>query len=126
MKIICKNQKEYDEVLKACEMIHDFTVCLDRLTPAERKKLRIMDTWNKGENKTFSQYYKEELARDKAEGFGTNIKVEDISGICFPFDKNEVLGLMAALHDCEDKSVRKDWISIEESNNKELVFSKNS
>jgi len=97
-------------------VIHNFTVWLDELPPAQREKIVIQDGYVA---QKFRRYFK-----GKETGAFKSISKMDVVGICLPHDKNNVLNLLAGLYDCDDKKERKNWIEIKRNGNKKLWFAK--
>lgn len=97
MKIICESEKEKEEFLEACNVIHDFTVDISNVKTGT--KLCVIDKYDGVSN---------EIIRVRT-------KRHRVVGICLPLDKYPILNFLAHLYDCNDHpEIREQFLINEE------------
>lgn len=108
MKIIVKDKEEYEDLLKACQVIHDFTVW----TPTNWEDDTLTDL---PEGTVIGVTYQQ--ASQGKEYVGENYtisgKPEGTAGICIPLEEYPILNFLAGIYDTDNKEWIKSVVSIE-------------
>lgn len=96
--IVVSSEEEKQELLRGCKHIHDFTV------------------WFQGKIEEVTDEFG--VARDIGV---TRTMDEEDCGVSLNFDEYPFVNFLAGLHDCEDKSVREEYIKIVPINKVDFV-----
>ena len=93
LQIIVSSEAEKQELLRGCKHIHDFTIFF-------QGKVEVIDEFGVNNDKD-----------KKGCSVVRNMDEEDC-GVCLNFDKYPFVNFLAGLYDCEDKSVRDEYIKV--------------
>ena len=93
IKIIVSSEAEKQVLLKGCKHIHDFSVFF-------QGKVEVIDEFGVDND------------MDKKDCDVAIDMDEEDCGVCLNFDKYTFVNFLAGLYDCEDKSVRDDFIKV--------------
>lgn len=96
MKIFYESEEEREQILEACNVIHDFTVDVSNV--ATGTQLRVIDKYDGVSN---------ELMRVRTKRHRT-------VGICLPLEKYPILNFLAHLYDCHDHPEIREQFLIKE------------
>jgi hypothetical protein len=101
-KIIVKSEKDKKEFIKACKHLHDFSVFFDK---------------NKKITEIIAEFGRNGKDRDLGEMIPKFIKLEkNDCGISLELDEYPFINFLAHLYDCEDVSIRDEFIIVEGEN----------
>lgn len=99
--IVVSSEEEKQELLRGCKHIHDFTVWF-------QDKVKVTDEF--GIAKEDCDVVRD---MDKEDCGVWRDMDEEVCGVCLNFDKYPFVNFLAGLYDCEDKSIRDEYIKVE-------------
>ena len=96
MRVICDNQKEYDDFIMACKVIHDFSIFFSGMSEKTAEKVRIRI--HNDDERSYKSFKKKKFGvwRD----FYTGV----ITGISLPLDEYPALNTLAGMYDTDAKN----------------------